>query len=403
MKKTIATSSLLLASFGFAAAQGLYDIAPRISAQESSPLRYYVTANVGWDDNVTPTLGNDDDVIYASAYVGASLVNVTPTTTWEVYGQIGGLYYFDEPQAAGSDDFYAQARLGVNWSHRVSERLRFSSRNYVSHELEPDYDYGFSSDRQLKSYTRYSTDNAVGYRWTERLATYTGFRVDGISFDDDYDANNRLNYSIYNQFRYKTTEQTVWTLDYRYTKTLSDGTAGDSDNHFVLLGVEHRFSPNSVVALKGGVQLRDVDGGASSESPFVEAAFRSQVNEQLFVRAYARYGVEDYSTSFRGYTFDTQTVIRLGLTANYVVSQRLTLNAGATYISGEYADGRTAPGGIALPDQDYDLINLQVGFSLKVNDGVSLYGSYNWTDSTSDLGSRDYERNRANIGVRVDF
>lgn len=403
MKKQFIAGTVLLATLGAASAQGLYDIAPNDDAQESSPIKWNAGLSLGWDDNVTPTLGNDDDVTYVDAYVGASLVSITPQTTWDVYGRVGGHYYLDEPAAAGSDDLVGQGRLGINWAHRVSERLRFSSRNYIAYELEPDYSYGFASDRQIEEYLHYQSDNAVGYRWTERFATYTGVTVRGVDYGSSASANDRFTYSLYNQFRYRQSEQTIWTLDYRYSKTDASGTAGDSTNHYILLGLEHRFSPNSVLALKAGVQMRDVDGGSDSDSPFVEAAIRTRVNEQFSVRAFARYSVEDYGTSFAGFTYDENNTLRVGLSADYVVSPVLTLHGGVNLIMTDMEDGRTVPGGAPVADADTDLINLYVGFSYKVNDGFYVTGNYNWTDSDSDIASRNYERNRASLGVRLEF
>ncbi len=392
----------MLASLGVASAQGLYDIAPNDDAQESLPLKWSAGVSVGWDDNVTPTAGNNDEVMYVDAYVGAAMVSITPQTTWDIYGRIGGHYYLDDPEVADADDLSAQGRLGVNWAHRVSERLRFSSRNYAAYELEPDYSYGLAADRQLEEYFHYQTDNAVGYRWTERFATYTGFTVRGVDYGSSASANDRLIYSVYNQFRYKTSEQTVWTLDYRYSQTDASGSAGDATNHYVLLGVEHRFSPNSVFAIKAGMNMRDVDGGSSSDNPFVEAAVRTRVNEQFSVRAFARYGVEDYGTSFPGWAYDTNKTLRVGVSADYIISPQLTLHGGVNLISSEMEDARgNVPAG--LKTADTDLLNLYLGFSYKVNDAMYVTGSYNWTDSDSDLGGRTYERNRASLGVRFEF
>lgn len=413
MKKQFIAGAVALASLGVASAQGLYDIAPNTEAQESLPLKWSAGVSVGYDDNVTPTVlagpGANDEVSYLNAYVGAAMVSITPQTTWDVYARVGGLYYFDEPAAAGTDDFYGQARLGVNWAHRVSERLRFSSRNYAAYELEPDYNYGLPTSRLIDEYLHYESDNAVGYRWTERFATYTGFKVRGVDYSGGSSNNDREIYSVYNQFRYRATPQTIWTLDYRYSWIDSSGTASDSENHYITLGIEHRFSPNSVLVFKGGIQIRDVDFGSDSDSPFFETAIRTRVNEQFSVRAFARYSVEDYGTSFAAATFDTNNTLRVGVSADYVVSPQLTLHGGINYIMTDMEDGRTVPGGAPVPDFDQDLINLYVGFSFKLNEGVYLTGSYNYTDSDGSGGpagiapTRTYDRNRASLGVRFEF
>ena len=82
------------------------------------------------------------------------------------------------------DDINTQSRAGISLTHRFSERLRFSSRNFISYELEPDYSYGYASSRQTGAYFFWQTDNSLGFRWTERFATYTGVRLSGTKYAD---------------------------------------------------------------------------------------------------------------------------------------------------------------------------------------------------------------------------
>ena len=94
------------------------------------------------------------------------------------------------------------AQLGVNFTHRFSERLRFSSRNLLAYENEPDYDFGFAGDRRTGDYFRYSSSNTVGYRWSDRLGTQTGIAFNGVSYDDIDDSDyNQITFS--HDFRYQ--------------------------------------------------------------------------------------------------------------------------------------------------------------------------------------------------------
>jgi hypothetical protein len=78
------------------------------------------------------------------------------------------------------------------------------------------------------------------------------------------------------------------------------------------------------------------------------------------------------------------------------------------YIMLDMEDGRFVPGA-SIADLDQDIINLYLGFSYRINEGVYITGSYNWTDSDAnggvgtDSAQRTYERNRASLGVRVEF
>ncbi|MFC7339048.1 hypothetical protein ACFQY0_17780 [Haloferula chungangensis] len=394
------------------AAEGLYYVGSE--AQESLPVTWTVGLNATWDDNVTPTavlIGSDEDAFSLNPYVGVSFVNMTPQSTLDVYARLGAIYYLDQPAALGSDDFYTQARAGVNWTYRFSERLRFSTRNFIAYELEPDYAYGFATNRQVGEYLYYQTDNSIGYRWTERFATYTGFSFTGLEYDNNVPNQDRLTWSVYNQFRYQLSPQSVLTFDVRYSDTRADGFAADSDSLYFLAGIEHRFSPNTILIARGGVQLyeRDAAGGADGTAPYIELALRSAVNDQFSIRAFTRYGVEVYDTTrtvFGGlYDFDERNTLRLGVTGEYSLSPMLSLFGGVDYIPATFDEGRLVAGAgpVAASGFGEDLFNGYVGLSVKFNE--TFYGtvSYNYTDSSSDFVGYTYDRNRINVGLRAEF
>jgi hypothetical protein len=400
----------IVAACSYASAQGLYYNGSE--AQESIPLRWTVGANLTWDDNVTPGApSGEQDSLSINPYVGASFVNITPQTTLDVYGRLGLIYYFDEPVAAGADDLNTQVRGGVNVSHNFNERLRISSRNFISYELEPDYSLGISSARQVGEYLYWQTDNALGYRWSERFGTYTGFQLTGLEYDDVANA-DRFIWSLYTQGRYILTQQTVLTADYRYSNSEGSDLASDSTSHFLLGGAEHRVSASTIVIARAGIQWRDVDQGRDSTNPFLEMAFNSQVNEQLRVRSFVRYSVEDFDTvqqlTAGGplYDFDERQALRIGISAEYAITPMLSLYGGVDYIPSTFDGGRqvTPPGtGNRISGLDEDLINLYVGVSMKFTDSLHGTLSYNFTDSSSDFASRSYDRNRVTVGVRAEF
>lgn len=411
MKRSFLSTLAIASSLG-AAHGDLYHI--QDEAQESLPLKWSIGADVTWDDNVTPTavgLGADEETLSIAPHVGLTFVNISPQTTWDVYARLGAVYYFDQPTAANTEDIYSQSRVGVNWTHRVSERLRFSSRNFLSYEMEPDYSYGISSTRQLGEYFYWQTDNSIGYRWTERLGTYTGFSVTGLDYDDVVLNQDRFTWTLYNQFRYQLTPQTVLTADYRYSQTDGDDLSSDYTDHYLLGGIEHRFSPNTILVARVGAQLHESEatGGGDTTSPYIEATARTQVNEQLSIRGFVRLGAEGYDTvrtvGLGAYEFDDRQTFRLGVSAEYMISPKLNAFGGFDYIPATFDDGRLVGGAgpASAGGLDEDIVNAYVGLSLKVTE--MLYGtfSYNYTDSSSDFAGQSYDRNRVSVGVRAEF
>jgi len=420
MKRKVPFGLLSLIAVGSASAQGLYYVGSE--AQESLPLKWVVGASAIYDDNVSPgafdAAGNEvkESSFGLNPYVGLSMVSITPQTTWDVYARLGLIYYFDAPDFM--DEVNSQSRMGVNLTHRFSERLRFSSRNFVSYELEPDYSYGYASARSTGEYFFWQSDNSLGYRWTERFATYTGLRLSGTAYSD-VENNDRLTWELYNQFRYQLSAQTVLTGDYRYAQTSGDGVSSDTSDQFVLAGVEHRFSPNTIGIVRAGAQFRDVDQGDSQTSPYLEFALNSQINQQFSIRSFARYGVESYDTvqgldlfaPFNGLSdtlveYDDRQTFRLGISGEYSFSQMLSMFGGLDYIPTTYASGRFVGTGVApasIPDVDENILSAYIGVSVRFNDYLTGTASYTYTNSDSDISGRDYDRNRISVGLSAEF
>jgi hypothetical protein len=411
MKRNISSALFALVAGGSACGQGLYSTGSE--AQESLPLKWVVGFSAIYDDNVNPgsldIAGNpiEEDSFAVNPYVGLSFVSITPQTTWDVYARLGLIYYFDAPD--GMDEVNSQSRVGFNLTHRFSERLRFSSRNFVSYELEPDYSYGYATSRSVGEYFFWQSDNSVGYRWTERVATYTGLRLTGTQYAD-VDNNDRFTWELYNQFRYQLSPQTVLTMDYRYGQTSGDGLSSDSTDQFLLLGAEHRFSPNTIGIVRAGVQFHDVDDGDNSTSPYLEFALNSQMTQQFHIRSFARYGIESYDTVQNVVgaglvEFDDRQTLRFGITGEYSFTPMVSMFGGVDYIPTTYASPRSlaTPPVLGIGEFDEDILNAYIGVSLRFNDYLTGTASYNFTDSSSDLVGRDYNRNRISVGVSAEF
>ena len=129
MKKQISLGLASLLAAGYANADGLYYVGAE--AQESLPLKWVLGIDATYDNNVNPTSPDKDSAVSLNPYVGLSVVSIAPQTTWDVYTRLGAIYYVDSP--GGVDDVYGQARLGANITHRFDERLRFTSRNFLSY------------------------------------------------------------------------------------------------------------------------------------------------------------------------------------------------------------------------------------------------------------------------------
>ncbi len=392
--------------------QGLYSIAPNDDeAGDSLPLTYIVGVSVGFDDNPNPLFGTDgeDESGFVDGFVQANWTSVAPQTTWDVFARLGARYYFDDFDDNRADQESFNARLGINFTHRFSERLRFSSRNLLAYEQEPDFDFGAANGVRAGDYFRYSTDNSIGYRWSDRLGTQTGVSFSGVTYDE-LDDSDFTQLTFRHDFRYRVSPATVVTAGYRYGIVDND-TGSDSDSHFLVGGVEHRISPVSAVVLRAGVQFTDPDDGSSRTRPFVEGTLRTRLTEQLSANVFVRYSnegfnrgltVEDPATGgFQRFVFEQSQTLRVGSRLNYVVNSQVSLFGGVSFIYTDYDDpSEETP---FAEEGDESILHINAGASYRLTDNLYLTGSYNFTTAFSDFDGREYDRNRYQLGIQATF
>jgi hypothetical protein len=407
MNKHFFLSSLALILANSSPAQSLFYIE---ESEEPFPLEWVAGADMIYDDNILPGGDTKDASFAINPSIALSSRATTPQTVWDIKGLLGFIYYFDKPIGAGGDDINSQSRVTADLLHNFSERVRFVNHSLVAYELEPTYSYGYATSRVLGAYTTWSTDNAVGYRFTERIGNYFGCRLTNTTYSDAED-NDRFNWELYSQFRYQLSPQTVLTPEYRYSQLESSGAASDSTNHYFTFGGEREFSSNLKGVASAGLQYREVDQGDSSSSPYLQIAINAQVNKDFTVRAFTRYGIEAYDTvlvdpnpAIGSVEFDDKRTLRIGLSSDYAISQSLSLKGGVDYIPSSFQKGRSLTGNPgSISDRYENLLNAYVGLTVEINDIFSISSYYNYTNSSSDVSGRSYDRNRISVGASAKF
>lgn len=408
MKKATFSALAAIASIGALSAQGLYFLQDEV--QESIPAKWTVGINLVWDNNMNPTIasgpGFEEEAWSLNPYVAVTLTNVSPQTTLDLYARVGVNYYLQDSELPGASDTTGNGRLNLDLTHRFNERMRFISHNFLAYEMEPQYSYGLSAARTGGDpYTYWSTDNSFGYRWTERVGSFTG--IGFTSYLGNSTVSDRNSWNIYHQMRYQIAPRTVLTGQYKYEQWSGD--ASDSTNHYITAGLEHRLNATSVFLLDIGAQLREVDGGDSTTSPYLQASLNTQLNSRFSVRGFLRYGIEDYDTiravGSTSYEYNDQRSLRIGLNGDYALTPRLSLFGGLDYISTNFDKGLIVDGP-GLPTNEgatEDILNLYIGLRAKFSDTLTGECSLNYTDSASDFLGNDYDRLRLSMGVNYSF
>lgn len=395
----LAISTLALAAT--AQAQSLYVEDSTEDTSSSLPLTWDVSASLGYNDHFTArSTAAAEESIYAQAAIGVRYKKFGPQTSWRLGARIAANKYLEGGAGGG---VYYNSRLNFNINHRFNNRTRYVQKTFFNFGIEPDYSYSFTPSRTPSEHLFYGTDHAIGHRWTPRLATYTGIRFTGVSYLGQLDsANDRRTYALYHDFRYSLSPQSVMTVGFEYSMTDSKGSAGDATDIFGYVGLERRLASNSFFNAKLGASYRDVDGGRGGYvNPFLQLAYDHRISEQLKVKLFARYGIENYGTSQGINTYDTSNVVRIGLRADYALSPTINLYGGVNYIMTNYSDGRNSVTNAAIADTDQSLINPFIGISWQVAEDTSISASYHYTTTDSDFN--EFSRSRFQIGVTKSF
>ena len=140
----------------------------------------------------------------------------------------------------------------------------------------------------------------------------------------------------------------------------------------------------------------------------MELALNSQVNQQFSVRAFSRYGLENYDTvrvdpSGLLVEYADRSTFRLGISSEYVISPTFSVFGGVDFIPTSFEEGHVVPFGGSADDQSEEILNAYIGVSVKLNDCLTGTASYNYTNSSSDFADNDYDRNRFTLGISTEF
>ncbi len=403
--------ALFACSAGLASAQGLYNVSDLYALdEESNPLQYKLTLRVGYDDNTQP-IGSDyashdkKGSTYIAGELGVAFGHSDSNYNLMVTAAGGATYYLDDIDR--SDDLIPNFRGTLNFSYDLNERIRFGSRNVLMYGLEPNYNSGLTNTRLSELYTNYSSSNDIGIRWSDRFGTVHGVRFTGRSYESRGSSTSTV---FYNELRYRTSPRTVLTASYDY------GINEHSKDHVYALGMQHALTERSSFSIEAGAKTVKKDNGNSGTSPYVHMSLNHQVNERLYVKGYAKYGINDFFTtayvgndsinSFAASEYDFRRDLRIGATASYAMSEDLSINGGLSLVHSKFEDYQSGAGGAITQDDVSALIyKIDLGFNYKMTNSLSLIGNYGFTVSSGDDDTRpyDYTRNNFSLGAQLTF
>ncbi|MEI6535539.1 MAG: DUF5777 family beta-barrel protein [Verrucomicrobiaceae bacterium] len=401
--KAVATKIgvILLMISASAQGQGMLSIGQKNDYKENVPLTVNVTAGGGYDHTVYGQQSNGVNNVDSGFIQGgfglrhASSDHITKTVTGADFSVI---QYLDDIR--GGQQTYYNARVSFDLEHAFNRRLSMSDNFYMAYEYQPDYTVGITSNSSMGQYLYGYNNFAVSYAWSDRFATTTSYTASGIHYQDSADElNDRFTHVLAQVFTYKRSRTTAVNVEARFEydnyPQFPGSSSTPSPNYtafYLLVGVDHGWSPTLTGSLKVGAQYYDSDRIQKTE-PYLESALNYAVSRVTNVRWYQQLGFDGSNIG----DYDAEYSYRTGIIASQRITEKLTGNAGIHYVHSNYKGNDTNP---STTDNE---INASVGMNYKFWKNLSVDANYSYTTIASDIASRDYNRNYTTLGLNASF
>lgn len=393
LKSLVALSTLSFGANAFG--QGLVSLRPdKDEFARRLPLTVTLDVAGGYDSNTNQSPNNAHDSGYIQGGASLDYKGGDRRTAYNITASYSGFYYLDPPPS--TDDYLQSARVGLNVRHKVNPRLAITDSLYVAYEFEPNYAVGSGTTRRTEPYLYGYNDLSVSYAWSRKFSTVTGYTINGIDYQEAaYSGESFLSHIFHQEFRYAVTQLTTAALDYRFSTASYDNGFGDYHSHYILAGLDHNFSRRLVGTFRVGAEFRERDNGGSETSPYAEGNLSYRADKETTVSLYGRYGFEDSSIG----TFQSRKSIRIGVTAQHRLTDRLNTTAGLHYIHDSFDDSAAN----ADSNYDEDVFSASAGLDYLLFKNISLTTRYSFTTVNSGNDLRDYDRHNVSVGLRATF
>ena len=305
----------------------------------------------------------------------------------------------------------------------TNARLGVSSINFqdssAQDTIDPSLSVTVNVDRAEKgafaqsiSYTRQTAANETlntraesdEYRGVTRLDYYfsqkTGFRFNANYRLSDFLSrgyNGIRSYSFGGGIVYRYSPKLTAFLTSSYNPEKATDLAAapvsnpSSKNYRVRLGLEGQLAPKLSGSVAVGVVRRDFDLGGNTETFLLSSALSWTASEKTSVSLSAS---NDFDTSPGA---ESMRVLNTALSVRHSLDAKLSVGASLGY---QYSRLNQLPGPVARNDEAK---TMGVNANYRINDTVSMSGSYNHRINDSTLARADYSRDVMNLSATFLF
>jgi hypothetical protein len=379
-----------------------------VSAQDTSKFWNISATLRGFYDDNRLTANDESD-----AKIDSYGVQVSPAVglNWSAEGttvQLGYVYslkWYEADYGDDIDDTDSTHTIRAGLDHSFTERYRMSLNDSFVIGQEPD---ALRGDGEAANHPfRAEGDNirnyaAVGFDAdiTELFGVTLGYNNAYFNYDreDLSTVLDRMEHTGTVMGRWQAMPETELSLGYKYRQVNYDEIDRDRQSHIVFVGASHNFRPDLRGAAQVGVEFAEFDSVDESEaSPYANANLMYTYLPQSYVQVGVSHqrSATDVLGDPDNPVRDSETTLFYAHLRHQVVP-RLFAD-----LSGQIQNSSFAGGDFDSDGETFYILGLQLEYEL--NNYLSTHVGYNYDKLDSDLGAREYDRNRVYIGVTARY
>lgn len=367
-----------------------------------------------YDDNVNTSSQNEIDTFGFEISPSIGFRAGLDQTAFSLAYTYAYKYYDERPGFSDHDD--QTHTVMASLTHAFNERTSVSVRDSFVIGQEPDLDSSYAS------FQRISGDNMRNYgavkldhQITPIIGMQVGYDNSFFDYDNEFTSGllDRIEHRLHLDGRWSLANNSTAFLGYEfgtgcYTGDAEIGVADSGfvtsnmrnyNSHYGYVGLEHTFRPDLTGSIRGGVRFTDYYNtfdDESSVSPYALASLRYTYAQDSFLEAgvsHDQSATDAFDTVEQGDSITTDAdATRIYASVTHKITPDLTGNLSGTFQNNTYNGGS-----IDGDSEQYYILNAALSYQFTPNLSGTL--SYNFDHVESDIGNREYNRNRVFLGA----
>lgn len=272
-----------------------------------------------------------------------------------------------------------------------------------AYAVDPSNSVAFNSKTgqlvySISQYPRFTNQIGASFDWNlNKVIPYADiYRLDVFPQQSQFSILRRWEYNLSLGVRVIVSPSVIVGLGGSYTADYyQQNYNNDSTSYFMGPSVSWQANSNWTFSASGGYIFYSFSTGGLNGDSSQPSTLVGSVAVMNHFSSNFDHSINFTRTSSFGYVSNTIAINRIAYQASWRFHPRWTANFWAYYEQGQDSGGPNS--------ENYFKYSVSPGVDYEVNTHLSTYGTYEFTQNTSNIIGRTYTRNRVIVGVRYEF